>query len=166
MQRISSTLVVSYAILLISFSSFAKASGEFGSEINHDEVVLGRLANNETHSHFLEALNKASISYRINDRGFVVHKIKNTAEVLGIKRVVLYGANLQPEVYEVAGYSGDKEKKHIIEQLNAEKIPFEIKAGKEYPNMGWFYYSQHYGPKVDVIMQNTKVLRYGGTSFK
>ncbi len=162
MQRIRSTLIVSFAMLFISLFSFASASDELGSGINHDEVVLGRLGNNEHHLRFVDALKKAGISYRINDRGFVVHKIKNTAEVLGIKRVVLYGANLRPEVYEVTGYSGVKEKEYIIEQLNADNIPFKIKAEKEYPNMGWFYYSQVYGPKIDVIIQNAKVAHYRG----
>ena len=159
-MRVPSKATIAVVTLLsISVSTFAYTQEEVGTATYSGEVVFGRLANAEKQAEFVNKLTFEGITYRINSRGLVVHQIKNTAQVLGISRAIIYGVKLHPEVEEVAFYSGTKEREFISNQLEQQGIPFQIREDNKHQNMGVFRYSQEFGPKVDLIVQKLRVWR-------
>ncbi len=151
-------------VTVITISLFISACSQTESEtvIFSGEVTFGKLSDNNKHSEFLDKLASEGISYRINNRGYVVHKVEATAKVRGIRRRVLYGVDLRPEMEEIAFYSGMDEREYIANQLRENGIPYRIREDKKYQNMGAFLYSQIYGPQVDTIMQKAMVLSNKG----
>jgi|GEM_PF-4424474 len=148
---------IGLVLLLLSFLAFIF----FSTDIEIDSTRTGQLGNEETYGRlndkdyplFLKELEKAGIKYRINERNFVVHNVKDTATVSAIARKVHFGPELNPNIYELLGYSGEKNKEFILDQLTQQGIKYIVMPDETYPGTGAINYSQIHGPKVDVIKQ-------------
>lgn len=123
-------------------------------------VGYGYLADPKKQQEFLNLLKQESIYFELRElkgKQRVYHKAEDTANFYGLRRKVLYGQELDPDIEESILTIGEKQRDLHIASFKRSDVPFIIKDVVGVHSAWSIKYSQYYGPVVDQIRQEIEL---------
>lgn len=116
-----------------------------------------KLADTSQQEIVLEQMTELSIPFKVNERGFVIYMEKDVAQVRGLMRKAQYGGELTHKITESTSFIDSKHRELLILKFEKQGIPYNLDSYNGYEHITW---SQLYGPKVDLIIQEVGFEHY------
>jgi len=152
-------LLLTSLFCLISCES--ETPSESGIKVNLGMVAYGYLADPEKQELLLDLLKQEGIYYELHEhreKQRIYHKAEDTSRFYGLRRKVLYGEQLNPNIEESLLTIGEQERDQHIAIFKKVGVPFTIREVAGQYTAWSIKYSQYYGPKVDQIRQEMELL--------
>lgn len=142
--------MIKYIVLVLALLFISSCSKE--SELPAGLRAGGfKLADPSLQEIVLKQMTELSIPFKVDEKGIAIYMEKDVAEVRGLMRKALYGEELSDKVIESELFMDSEHRQLLISKFDERGIPYKLDSSYGFDeHITW---SQLYGPKVDLIIQ-------------